>query len=166
MSIVFILILATAVIFLWWSAGSLPAAVAAHFMPNGNANGFVPRQEYFYFMLALVVLVPGLLYLLGRLAGRLPQAHVDARCKAYWLTPYWFTPQSKARALAALGRFSIWVSYATLGLLCGTHWFVVQANLEHPAHLAQTPLIGLASIYFLALIVGIVVVASHFFRNH
>ncbi|MEO8925173.1 MAG: hypothetical protein ABI330_20500 [Caldimonas sp.] len=159
MHAVFLVFLAAGAVFVWWSSGALPEVVASHFVSGGVANGFMPRGEFVGFMLAVVLLVPALLYSLGWLASRLPVQFVNLPNRQYWLAP-----ERRAATLVRLERFGVWAAYATLGLLCVLHWLVVQANAQRPPHLEQSPFVGLMAVYFLALFVGMVAVLGRFFR--
>jgi hypothetical protein len=152
-------VLAAAAIFVCWSAGVMPSVVASHFAGGGVANGFMPRGQYVGFMLAVVVLVPSLLFFIGPLASRLPVQLINLPNRQYWLAP-----ERRAATLVSLGNFGVWVAYATLGLLCLVNWFVVQANLQQPPRLEQPPLVGALSLFFVALFVGMMVVLRRFFR--
>jgi len=159
MNALFFFVLAAGAAFVWWTSGSLPDVVASHFVAGGAANGFMPRGSYVASMLALVVVVPSLLCSLGWLSGRIPPRFVNLPNKQHWLAP-----ERREATLASLGRFGLWAGYATLGLLCALHWFVVQANTQHPPRLEQAPLVGLLAVYFVALFVGIIMVLGRFFR--
>jgi Domain of unknown function (DUF1648) len=155
----FLLVPALGIGFVWWSASALPEVVASHFGVGGAANGFMPRGQYVTFMLVLVLAVPPLIFFAGRLASRLPMQFVNLPNKQYWLAP-----ERRAATLASLGNFGAWVAYATLGVLCFTHWFVVHANLEHPPRLEQAPFIAVLAVFFLTLFAGMLVVLRRFFR--
>ena len=137
----------------------MPEVVASHFVAGGAANGFMPRGQYVGLMLAVVLLVPLLLFFIGRLSSRLPTQFINLPNRQYWLAP-----ERRAATLASLGNFGVWAAYATLGFLCLVHWFVVQANLQHPPRLEQPPLVGAMSLFFVALFIGILIVLGRFFR--
>jgi hypothetical protein len=155
----FFVFLALGACFVWWTSGALPAVVASHFGAGGSANGFMPRGQFVAFMLALVLVVPPLIYFIGRLASRLPAQWLNLPNKQYWLAP-----ERRAATLESLGKFGVWAAYATLGVLCLAHWLVVQANLERPPRLEQAPLVGVLAAFFVALFAGMVVVLHRFFR--
>ena len=155
----FFFFLAGAAVFVWWSAGAMPEVVASHFTGKGLANGFMPRGQYVGLMLTIVLLVPLLLFFMGRLAARLPTRFVNLPHRQYWLAP-----ERRAATLASLGSFGVWVAYATLALLCVIHGLVLRANLQHPPLLEQAPMVGTMALFFLALFVGMVVVLRKFFR--
>ena len=137
----------------------MPAVVASHFIAGGNANGFMPRWQYVAFMITLVVAVPSTVFLAGAFAPRLPARFINLPNKQCWLAP-----ERQAATLASVGKLLVWSAYVTLGLLCLVHWFVVQANLVHPPHLEQAPLVGATALFFAALFVGMIVVLRRFFR--
>lgn len=155
----FFLILAMGACLVWWSSGALPEVVASHFGAGGVADGFMPRVRYVGFMLALVLALPPLIFFTGPLASRLPMRYVNLPNKQYWLAP-----ERRQATLESLSKFGAWAAYATLGVLCLAHWFVVQANLEHPPRLEQAPLVGAVAVFFLALFGGMIVVLRRFFR--
>jgi serine/threonine-protein kinase len=156
----FAIALAAAAVFVWWSAGDLPAVVASHFVPGGAANGFMPRGAYIGTMLALVATVPTVLFLSTHLAARLPARFVNVPNRAYWLAP-----ERRAATLASLAGFGALAAYATLGFLCAAHALVVRANRAHPPHLEEVPLIGALSLFLVALFAGMVVVLRRFLRT-
>jgi hypothetical protein len=151
-----VVILAAALV--GWSAQTMPAVVASHFVAGGAADASMPRGEYATFIVVLVVAVPTLLALVGRLSTRLPVRFVNLPNKRYWLAP-----ERQAATLASLGRFGITSAYLTLALLCVIHGLVVYANTQRPPHLAQAPLIGIVALYLVALFLGMLLTMRRFF---
>ena len=159
MSKAFIVVLALCVGFVWWSSGALPETVASHFVADGSASGFMPRDRYLAFMLTLVVAVPSLLFIAACLASRLPVRFINVPHRQYWLAP-----ERRAATLGSLQGFGTWAAYATLALLCVAHAFVVRAQRVQPPHLEQAPLLGIVAVYLLALFSGMVLVLRRFLR--
>ncbi len=155
----FFLVLALGAGFVGWSSSALPELVASHFAVGGAANGFMPRGQYVTFMLVLVLTVPSLIFFVGRLASRLPVQFVNLPNKQYWLAP-----ERRADTLTSLGNLGAWAAYATLGVLCFTHWFVVHANIGHPPRLEQAPFIAVLAVFLLTLFAGMLIVLRRFFR--
>ena len=160
MHAVFFLLVAAGASFVWWSSGALPAVVASHFDSAGNANGFMPREPFTAFMLAIVVLVPTFLYSLGWLTARIPVRFVNLPNKQYWLAP-----ERSEATLRSIARFGVWTAYATLALLCAVHWLVVRANTQHPPRLESAPMVAAVAVYFVALAIGMFAVLGRFFRG-
>jgi hypothetical protein len=155
----FIVALALGAGFVWWSSGMLPATVASHFVGGGVADAFLPRRRYVDFMLGLVIALPSLVFVAGRLASRLPVRFINLPHRQYWLAP-----ERQAATLASLQSFATWAAYATLALLCVAHGFVVRAQLAQPPHLEQAPLVACLALYLIALFVGMLTVLGRFFR--
>ncbi len=140
MRAVLILSVAAAALFVWISGHTLPEVVASHFDASGAANGFMSRGVYLGFMLALVVALPLVVALSGRLASVLPPRLVNLPNKAYWLAP-----ERRAATLKALSQRTGWLAVLLLAFLCFVHWLVVQANASVTKELPQAPfIVGLA----------------------
>ena len=159
MTKVFLLLVGLAAIFVWWSSGAMPELVASHFGPGGIADAFMPRETYARLMVALVLLVPSLVYFASRSAKRLPASLINLPNKAYWLAP-----ERQVASLASLGRFGAVVACATALLLCLVHGMVMQANRIQPPHLEMMPLIGVLVLFFAMLVVAMAVFLGRFFR--
>jgi hypothetical protein len=156
---IFAFVIALAAIFVWWTSRMLPAVVASHFVADGTANGFMPRATYVGTMLALVVLVPSLVFFIGRFASHLPYKFINLPNKQYWLAP-----ERRAASLASLGNFGSCVGFAVALLLCFVHWLVVRANQVQPAHLEQASLVGVMAVFILVIGAGVAVNLRRFFR--
>lgn len=159
MTKVFFLFLGVVALFVWWSSGAMPESVASHFGPDGVANDFMSRQAYAGFMVALILVVPSLVFLASRLASRLPVARINLPNKAYWLAP-----ERQSASLASLGSFGAVVAYATALLLCVVHAMVVQANRAQPSHLDVAPVVAVVGLFFAVLVIATVVFLRRFFR--
>ncbi len=159
MAKIFLLFVGFAAVFVWWSSGAMPESVASHFGAGGVANGFMPREVYARFMVALVLLVPSLVYFVTRYASRLPVALINLPTKGYWLAP-----ERQASSLASLGKLGAVVAYATALLLCLVHWLVIQANTVQPPQLEVVPLVALLGLFFAVLGVAMVVLLGRFLR--
>ncbi|MEO8755537.1 MAG: hypothetical protein ABI624_22975, partial [Casimicrobiaceae bacterium] len=86
------------------------------------------------FMVALVVALPLVVALSGRLASVLPPRLVNLPNKAYWLAP-----ERRAATLRALGERTGWLALLLLAFLCFVHWLVVQANASSTKEMPQVP---------------------------
>ncbi|MCE9658367.1 MAG: hypothetical protein K8R60_07390 [Burkholderiales bacterium] len=137
---VLILSAVAGVVFVWLSGEALPEVVASHFSASGAASGFMSRGAYLESMLALVVVLPFVVALSGRLASLLPPRFVNLPNKAYWLAP-----ERQAATLHTLSQRTGWLAVFLLAFLCFVHWLVVQANIGSTKALPQVPFfIGLA----------------------
>ncbi len=146
-------------LFVWLSGNALPDVVASHFGASGSANGFMSRTAYLGSMLAVVVVLPLVVALAGRLASVLPPRWVNLPNKAYWLAP-----ERRGATLEALSRRTGWLALFLLAFLCFVHWLVVQANANATKQLPQVPFfVGLALL--LAATVGWVIALHRRFGN-
>jgi serine/threonine-protein kinase len=156
---VFILFVLLVAVFVWSSSGAMPGSVASHFGLGGFANGFTSRESYARFMVALVLLVPSVVFFTTRFALRLPVAFINLPNKAYWLAP-----ERRRSSLESLGKFGAVVAYATALLLCLVHWMVVQANRTQTPRLEAAPLISVLGVFFAVIAVAAVLFVGRFFR--
>jgi hypothetical protein len=133
-------------IFIFASSRALPERVASHFAAGGQANGWMPRESYVAFMLAIAVVVPVLLVALLAWLPRALPGLVNLPNRAYWLAA-----ERRDETLASLSSFA-WAFGAMLAaLLAGVHWTVVAANERVPPHLSETALIALLLAFAVAL---------------
>ena len=132
MRVCFLFVLAAAGGFVWLSSNDLPAIMASHFGPGGNANGFVRRDAYAVPMLALVVLVPLLVASGALLVSVLPLRFINLPNKQYWLAP-----ERRGETLEALESLSLRFAVVLTVFLCFVHWLVVRANSVQPPALPE-----------------------------
>lgn len=109
------------------TSATLPGVVASHFGPGGVANGFMSKNTYELFMLALVVGVPALLASFPRLLRIVPPQFVNLPHREYWLAP-----ERRAATLEILTSFSLWFAMVLAVFLCFCHWLVIQAHATQP----------------------------------
>lgn len=129
---VLLVVLFVAGAFVWLTSGSLPPVVASHFGPGGAANGFMGKELYTAFMLALVLGVPGLVASTTLLIRILPSQVVNLPNKQYWLAP-----ERRAPTLEALASMSLRLAAALAVFMCFMHWLVVRANAVQPPRLQE-----------------------------
>ncbi len=129
--LVFVLLLATAVIFVNRTATSLPAIVAVHFDAAGQPNGFMSRSGYRVFALLLAVGLPlavvGVMALLYSRATALKLPNRE----------YWLAPQRLARTRAFLIAHGVWLGSMLTAFACFVHWLELDANAQQPPHLSN-----------------------------
>lgn len=134
MPAILILSVVAAVLFVGLTGHALPDVVASHFAASGKANAFMSRGTYLGFMVALVVALPLVVALSGRLASVLPARLVNLPNKTYWLAP-----ERRDATLQALFERTGWLALLLLAFLCFVHWLVVQANVSVTKELPQVP---------------------------
>lgn len=131
---IFVLIVAG---YAWHSSQAMPAVVASHFGPSGQANGFMPRDIYGRFMAVLIVAVPLLVVylpnaLIRRAPGRINLPHRD----------YWLAPERRDDTIERLCSGSFGLGYLLVAFLGYVHHLVVLANLATPPGLPSASFVG------------------------
>ena len=84
---VFLVLLACAALFIWFTSLGLPEVAASHFVGSGAANGFMTRGSYESFMLLFVVVLPLVLVFVPTISLDNPKAGIRLPNKEYWLAP-------------------------------------------------------------------------------
>ena len=132
-----ILVAIAAAAFVLFTSQSLPTLVASHFDGSGVANGFMPRQFYAWFMLALTAGLPLLLTLLPSLLFRSERIRLNLPNRDYWLAP-----ERKSATVAYLCRHNARFATALTLFLCYVHWLVLRANATAPPRLSSPQFIS------------------------
>ena len=128
----FLGLVAFAALFVWFSSRGLPNVVASHFGASGQANGFMPREVYVWFMLAIVVLVPLVLAVLPMRMFSNSKARINLPNRDYWMAP-----ERRAETIEILSRQAVRFSTMLMAFLCYVHWLVIQANQTVPPTLSS-----------------------------
>jgi hypothetical protein len=155
--LLFLLFLACAVAFVWFTSLRLPGVVASHFGSAGIANGFMPHGYYVCFMLSFVVGLPVLLVFLPWLAMANPKARMRLPRGDYWLAP-----ERRAETVAFLRNRALWFGAMLVVFLCYAHWLVVLANEVNPARLSGSWFIGGLIALGAAMLVWLTSLLGHF----
>jgi hypothetical protein len=137
----FLALLVAALVFVYYTGGSMPKVVASHFSAAGAATGFLPRALYLRITLGLVLLPPILLVYLPRRTFRNPKARINLPNRDYWLAP-----ERRAQTVELLAQQCTRFGEMLLAFVCYGHYLVVRANELKPPRLS--------SVWFLA---GVVV---------
>lgn len=155
----FLLLDACAALFVLRTSQSLPGIVASHFGASGQANGFMPRVDYVWFMLFIVVLVPLVLAIIPIQVFRNPSARMKLPNREYWLAP-----ERRPRSIEYLSQQTVRFATMLLVFLCYTHWLVVRANQATPPALATHWFIGGLVVFLVATLIWVASLIGHF-RN-
>ena len=139
-----------------WSNARLPTVVATHFGMSGQANGWMSRSGYLWFMivfgLAFPLFVPAICYASRFLPGwcfNIP--HRD----------YWLAPERRRGLSEYLFGHSLWFACMALGFVLGIHYSTLQANSVRPAHLSNLLVFSLAG----GFVVGTAIWAGSMLRH-
>lgn len=137
-------------------ADTLPERVASHFGPDGRADGFESRGQFFLMFAALSALAMLVLLSIPWLVRRLPRELVNLPNKSYWLTP-----EREGEALAKLADFSATFAVITSLLLFVVFELVLYAN-QHGGGLPNEIMLPLLGAYMAAVIAALVRMARAF----
>jgi len=141
------------------SAAALPGKVASHFDLAGQADGWMPRNNYLLFSaimgLAIPLFVVGLCYV----TRFLPDWMINLPNKDYWLSP-----ERREQTNAFLFRHSLWLGCLVLAHFAGMHMLTVIANGRNPPSMPLMGLLAATGIFFCLLGFWIVVLVRRFRR--
>ncbi len=144
-------------VMLTWSL--LPPVVASNFGVDGAANGGQSRSTYCTQMLALILVIPSLLALMGPLVGILPAEMISLPNRHMWLAP-----EHRAATVAALSQMMVQFASAMAIFLCFVHWQVVRANLMQPPRLDMPLFFAGVSVFLGGVVVWTVTLYLRFSR--
>lgn len=152
-----IAVVACAALFVWFTSRALPDVVATHFGASGAANGFMPRDFYVVFMLAVTAGLPLLLavvlhFVLGR-------SHVPISVPN---RDYWLAPERRARTLSFLRTQTAWFAIMLAAFMSYVHWLVLDANTLQPARLSTPWLMGGMTVFLAAVLVWAILFVGRF----
>lgn len=155
----FPLLLLASALFIWHSSGALPERVASHFDGPGNANGFMPRDSYRWFMLAFGVGVPAVLtWIIAAVYGSGARINIPHR-------EWWLAPERREETVAWLVQHTHWFGCGLVVFLAYVHWLVVQANQLQPPHLAAPRIITALVAFGLGLALWVSAMLRKFLRR-
>ncbi len=142
------------------SSSSLPPVVASHFGPGGGADGFMPRDVYRIFMLAMTLGLPLLLRALSSLVRLLPTHLINLPNREYWLAP-----ERQGETVAYMERQGAGFGMLAAVFLCFVHWLVVIANGEPTPRLPESALLAGSLLFLAVLAIRIAAFVRHFLRR-
>ncbi|GDY19923.1 hypothetical protein LBMAG56_12680 [Verrucomicrobiota bacterium] len=105
-------------------APRLPEKLATHFDAAGRANGWMSKEGFFVFHVALLGLFGAVFGLLPRWLGRIPNSLINLPHKNYWLAP-----ERRAASLADVADAMAFLGALTLVFLAIIGELTLRANL-------------------------------------
>jgi uncharacterized membrane protein len=132
-----------------WSAA--PALMASHFDVSGVPNGFAPKDAFFGFQLAIILLIAGLAVGLRAILVRVPMGLINLPNREYWLAP-----QRRAETVERVASFTDVLFTGTLALMLSVFELAVAANLRKPPVLDSNLIWLLLAAYLVFTFGGIV----------
>jgi uncharacterized membrane protein len=142
--VVFIALLAFAILFVISTVSQLPPRVASHFDAAGQANAFMSRSGYTRFVLCLVLGLPlAVVTILTAVYSRAVDLKLPNR-------DYWLAPQRIDRTRAFLVAHGVWFGSLLVVLACFVHWLELVANRAQPPHLSNSMFAAVMIAFLLA----------------
>jgi uncharacterized membrane protein len=130
-----------ALVYIVYTTAGLPDTVATHFGIHNQANGWMSRNGYLLFTVALLLGMPTFInFCVGILPAKIPR-WTNIPNRNYWLAPERL--EASVRFLAAHGK---WLGCLMVAMITAMHYIILTANRTEPATLPMT--------MFLLLIVG------------
>jgi uncharacterized membrane protein len=123
----FLVLLACAALFVWFTSRALPEVAASHFGGDGAANGFMPRASYVKLMLLFVVALPLVIVFVPSISLNSPKSGIRLPNKEYWLAP-----ERRDETVEFLRQHMARFGSMLVLFLCYIHWLVVRANAAKP----------------------------------
>jgi len=116
-----------AVVFVIYTTRHLPETVATHFDLNNNADGWMSRNGYLLFMIALMVGMPAFVsFAVGTLPRKFP----------HWTNlpnrDYWLSRERREESLRYLNAHGKRLACLVIMMMLGMHYVILKANHVQP----------------------------------
>ena len=157
LTLVFIVLLFAGAEFVISTTASLPERVASHFGAGGQANDYMTRDGYCWFMLFFTLGFPALLVFAIAGLPRLMPRYTNIPNRDYWLVP-----ERRGQAFDILTTYALWFGCLIEVFICSVHWHVIQANAQYPPQLANGPFLMSLGVFLTALVVWIIMLTRRF----
>lgn len=132
------------------SAARLPARVATHFGYAGTANGWMSREGYLLFILALPLAQAGFFWWIGGVIRAVPPRFVSLPRRDYWLSP-----EHRDEAVTLLRRYLLVYAGFLALFFAGLHVLTLRANAANPPVLEMGGLLLVMMAFLMATILWI-----------
>lgn len=103
----------------------MPAKMASHFGPSGQADGWMSKDAFIVMTASLMLFTAVLLGSIDRLLQYLPDDSINLPNKEHWLAP-----ERRDVTLRIISDYSLWFGVATNALLAAVTHLVYRANLS------------------------------------
>ncbi|QEG21090.1 DUF1648 domain-containing protein [Mariniblastus fucicola] len=142
--------------FFYWD--QLPARVASHFGPGGQANGWMSKPGFVAVMLATQVGVAAMMLGVGYLIRVLPTSMINIPNREYWLAE-----SRRDRTLRETASMMAWIAAGTAVFLMVVYWLTLDANVDEKG--LNSTATWISTIVFIAGLIGFCVVRlSKYYR--
>lgn len=110
----------------------LPAKMASHFGPSGQADGWMPKDAFMMMNASLLLFTALLLGSIRTLLQYVPDDAINLPNKEHWLAP-----ERRDGTLRVISSYFLWFAVATTALLAAITHLVYQANLSQLPNLGS-----------------------------
>jgi uncharacterized membrane protein len=153
-------LLAGAVLYFSQIYAKLPDVMPSHFNANGVPNGWMPKSDFFLFLLPAGLLIAVIAFLSPKLMAILPPNMINLPNKDYWLAP-----ERRAETVQYFEAALSWFGCAIFSLILFTFYIAAQASLNPSRGFDSTSMFIALGAFFAFLIFWLVRITSHFFRT-
>lgn len=157
--LLFVLALVVVPVLIAATSSGLPDRVATHFGTGGFANGWMTRDGYLAFMVAMTTLLPLVVVAMTGLFPGMALAKYRIANADYWLAPQrrqatrdWLIDNACAMGIVLTLFFA------------AMHMLLIEANAVVPAELPGPPFVALLAGFIVAVIAWVVWTRQHFRR--
>ena len=154
------LIIASAA-FILATSPQLPDRVATHFGHGGQVNGWMYRDQYTMFALALAVAVPLFVALLLNVVPRIARRRISMPNREYWMTDV-----RSSATVATLGASGCWLACLLTLFAAGIHYAILQTHLGTPPRLPVPLFTGILVAFFAAILFWVIALHVRFRLPH
>ena len=140
--VILTVLLAAAVLQIFYYYPQLPSTVASHFGSGGRPNGWSSKEFFLGIYLGVLALFLVTFVGLPVLFRRIPPAWINLPNKDYWLAP-----ERRAGTVTILGSEMLWFGNATIAFMIAVFELAIRANLSESVRLSQPAMWSLLVAY-------------------
>lgn len=138
---------------------NLPETVASHFDGTGKPDGFMNKQFFVVFEIALLLIIVGESLLLPRLIEKMPDSWINLPNKSFWLAP-----ERRAQTFARFRESFEWFSVLLLTFFIVVNQMVFRANIRQE-NLPSLAFWGLIGVFLVAVLIWLIKFVRTFTRK-
>ena len=149
-----------AVVYIVYTTADLPDTVATHFGAHNQANGWMSRNGYLLFTLALLLGMPTFINVcVGILPGKIPRwTNIPNR-------DYWLAPERLEASVGFLAAHGKWLGCLMVAMITAMHYIILTANRTEPAILPMTMFLLLIGSFLLGVFIWVAVLYQRFMKK-
>lgn len=155
--LLFILLLMAGAVLIGVTVDRLPEQIASHFGAHGVPNGWMTRDGYRLFMLALAFGLPLVVVVSMAVLPRRFSMGVNIPHREFWLAP-----ARRETTLRYLEAHAYWLGSLLVVFIIAIHWLLFVANATQPPNLPLPPFVLLMVSFLVGLGIWAVTLLRHF----